>query len=119
LTQVYLASFGTVTASELSNFTKVLAADKHFSSNAQPPFIVGIDGVGELDDGRRVDFVFPRAPYGGGKGWRLTPSFNPRPREASDGRSFLACVGIKRFNPSPREASDCRERGRSKGTAVS
>ena len=28
------------------------------------PFVAGIDGVGRLDDGRRVYFVLPRAPYG-------------------------------------------------------
>ncbi len=55
----------TVTASALTNFTKVRAAGKHFSFSAQPPFIVAIDGVGKLDDGRRVYFVFPRTPYGG------------------------------------------------------
>jgi len=56
-----------VTASALTNFTKVRAAGKHFSFRAQPPFIVGIDGVGRLDDGRRrrVYFVFPKAPWGG------------------------------------------------------
>jgi NADPH:quinone reductase-like Zn-dependent oxidoreductase len=28
------------------------------------PFVVGIDGVGRLDDGRRVYFVLPKAPLG-------------------------------------------------------
>jgi NADPH:quinone reductase-like Zn-dependent oxidoreductase len=55
----------TVIASALTNFTKVRAAGKHFSFNAKPPFIVGIDGVGRLDDGRRVYFLFPRPPHGG------------------------------------------------------
>ena len=54
-----------VTASALTNFTKVRAAGKHFSFAARPPFIVGIDGVGRLEDGRRVYFLFPRVPLGG------------------------------------------------------
>ena len=54
-----------VTASALTNFTKIRAAGKHFSFSARPPFVVGIDGVGKLDDGRRVYFLFPRAPFGG------------------------------------------------------
>jgi NADPH:quinone reductase-like Zn-dependent oxidoreductase len=55
----------TVTASALTNFAKVRAEGKHFSFHANPPFIVGIDGVGRLDDGRRIYFLFPRPPYGG------------------------------------------------------
>jgi NADPH:quinone reductase-like Zn-dependent oxidoreductase len=55
----------TVTASALTNFTKVRASGKHYSFNAQAPFVVGIDGVGRLDDGRRVYFLFPRSPFGG------------------------------------------------------
>ncbi|AXC10047.1 Quinone oxidoreductase [Acidisarcina polymorpha] len=54
-----------VTASALTNFTKIRATGKHFSFSARPPFVVGIDGVGKLEDGRRVYFLFPRAPFGG------------------------------------------------------
>jgi NADPH:quinone reductase-like Zn-dependent oxidoreductase len=54
-----------VTASALTNFTKLRASGKHFSFAAQPPFVVGIDGVGKLDDGTRVYFLFPQAPFGG------------------------------------------------------
>jgi NADPH:quinone reductase-like Zn-dependent oxidoreductase len=54
-----------VTASALTNFTKVRATGKHFSFAARPPFVVGIDGVGRLEDGRRVYFLFPRVPFGG------------------------------------------------------
>jgi NADPH:quinone reductase-like Zn-dependent oxidoreductase len=55
----------TVTASALTHFTKVRASGKHYSFPAQAPFIVGIDGVGRLDDGRRVYFLYPRSPFGG------------------------------------------------------
>ncbi|MBX6359416.1 MAG: zinc-binding alcohol dehydrogenase family protein [Acidobacterium ailaaui] len=54
-----------VMASALTNFTKVRAAGKHFSFSASPPFVVGIDGLGKLEDGRRVYFLFPRVPFGG------------------------------------------------------
>jgi NADPH:quinone reductase-like Zn-dependent oxidoreductase len=54
-----------VSASALTNFTKLRAAGKHFSFSVRPPFVVGIDGVGKLNDGRRVYFLFPRAPFGG------------------------------------------------------
>ena len=64
----------TVTASALTNFTKVRAAGKHFSFRAHPPFVVGIDGVGMLDDGRRIYFVFPRPPYGGMAEKTVVPS---------------------------------------------
>ena len=54
-----------VTASARTNFTKVRATGRHFSFAAHPPFVVGIDGVGKLDDGSRVYFLFPRIPFGG------------------------------------------------------
>jgi NADPH:quinone reductase-like Zn-dependent oxidoreductase len=54
-----------VTASALTNFTKVRATGRHFSVAPRPPFVVGIDGIGRMDDGRRVYFLFPRAPFGG------------------------------------------------------
>jgi len=54
----------TVSAAALSNLAKSRASGTHYSSSAQPPFVVGIDGVGRLEDGRRVYFVLPRAPFG-------------------------------------------------------
>jgi NADPH:quinone reductase-like Zn-dependent oxidoreductase len=54
----------TVTAAALSQVVKSRASGAHYSSPGQFPFIVGIDGVGRLDDGTRVYFVLPRAPYG-------------------------------------------------------
>ncbi len=54
-----------ISASALTNFTKVRAAGKHFSFASPPPFVVGIDGVGRRDDGSRVYFLFPRVPFGG------------------------------------------------------
>jgi NADPH:quinone reductase-like Zn-dependent oxidoreductase len=53
-----------VTAAALSPVVKSRASGTHYSSSSQFPFVVGIDGVGRLDDGTRVYFVLPRAPYG-------------------------------------------------------
>ena len=53
-----------VTAAAISQNVKSRASGQHYSSSDRFPFVVGIDGVGRLDDGRRVYFVMPRAPYG-------------------------------------------------------
>jgi NADPH:quinone reductase-like Zn-dependent oxidoreductase len=53
-----------VSAAALSNVVKSRASGKHYSSSGQLPFVVGIDGVGRLNDGRRVYFVLPKAPFG-------------------------------------------------------
>jgi NADPH:quinone reductase-like Zn-dependent oxidoreductase len=54
----------TVTAAALSPVVKSRASGAHYSATSVFPFIVGIDGVGRLDDGRRVWFTLPGAPYG-------------------------------------------------------
>ena len=51
----------TVSAAALSNVVKSRASGTHYSSSGQLPFVVGIDGVGRLDDGRRVYFVLPQS----------------------------------------------------------
>jgi NADPH:quinone reductase-like Zn-dependent oxidoreductase len=53
----------TVSAAALSNLTKGRASGTHYSASGKPPFVVGVDGVGRLGDGRRVYFVLPRAPF--------------------------------------------------------
>ncbi|EJK85385.1 zinc-binding alcohol dehydrogenase family protein [Rhizobium sp. AP16] len=53
-----------VSAVAISQIVKSRASGAHYSSANQFPFVVGIDGVGRLEDGRRVYFVLPRAPYG-------------------------------------------------------
>ncbi len=47
----------TVSAAALSNVVKSRASGTHYSSSGEVPFVVGIDGVGRLDDGHRVYFV--------------------------------------------------------------
>ncbi|RFU48946.1 zinc-binding alcohol dehydrogenase family protein [Paraburkholderia sp. DHOC27] len=53
-----------VTASALSHVAKSRASGKHYSAASTFPFVAGVDGVGTLDDGTRVYFVFPEAPSG-------------------------------------------------------
>jgi NADPH:quinone reductase-like Zn-dependent oxidoreductase len=53
-----------VTAAALSTVVKSRASGAHYSAGGSFPFVVGIDGVGRLDDGRRVYVLLPRAPYG-------------------------------------------------------
>ena len=54
-----------VAASALSHVTKSRASGKHYSASGTFPFVAGIDGTGTLDDGTRVYFVLPEAPFGG------------------------------------------------------
>jgi NADPH:quinone reductase-like Zn-dependent oxidoreductase len=53
-----------VRASALSQFTKSRASGSHYSSNGGFPLIAGADGVGVTQDGTRVYFVLPDAPFG-------------------------------------------------------
>src|SRR6202453_3034078 len=53
-----------VTAAAISQVVKSRASGAHYSSSGEFPFVVGIDGVGRLDDGSRVYFIGPRAPHG-------------------------------------------------------
>ena len=53
-----------VTAAALSPVVKARASGTHYSASGSFPIGVGIDGVGRLDDGSRVHFFLPRAPYG-------------------------------------------------------
>lgn len=53
-----------VTAAALSPVVRSRASGAHYSSSGRFPFVAGIDGVGRLDDGSRVYFVLPQAPYG-------------------------------------------------------
>lgn len=48
-----------VTAAAISQVVKSRASGKHYSSSGRFPFVVGIDGVGRLEDGSRVYFFSP------------------------------------------------------------
>ena len=53
-----------VTAAAMSHVVKSRASGAHYSSSGRFPFVAGVDGVGRLDNGRRVYFVLPKAPSG-------------------------------------------------------
>ncbi len=53
-----------VSASALSQFSKSRSSGSHYSGGGQFPSVPGADGVGRTEDGRRVYFVLPEAPYG-------------------------------------------------------
>jgi NADPH:quinone reductase-like Zn-dependent oxidoreductase len=53
-----------VRAAALSNFTKSRASGAHYSSAGVFPAVAGTDGVGLTEDGRRVYFAMPEAPFG-------------------------------------------------------
>ncbi len=53
-----------VAAAALSPLAKARASGAHYSASGQYPAVVGVDGVGRLDDGRRVYFLLPPAPWG-------------------------------------------------------
>ncbi len=54
----------TVSSSALSQFSKSRSSGTHYSSDGAFPAVAGADGVGLTEDGRRVYFVLPEAPYG-------------------------------------------------------
>jgi NADPH:quinone reductase-like Zn-dependent oxidoreductase len=53
-----------ITAAALSNVVRSRASGIHYSSSGDLPLVVGIDGVGRLDDGSRVYFALPKPPLG-------------------------------------------------------
>lgn len=53
-----------VSAAALSPLVRGRASGAHYSASHSFPFVAGVDGVGRLDDGARVYFLMPRAPYG-------------------------------------------------------
>lgn len=53
-----------VHASALTHLSKGRASGSHYSSAGQFPSVAGTDGVGLTQDGRRVYFALPAAPFG-------------------------------------------------------
>jgi NADPH:quinone reductase-like Zn-dependent oxidoreductase len=53
-----------VKAAALTHFTKSRASGAHYSASGALPAIAGSDGVGVIQDGRRVYFILPSAPSG-------------------------------------------------------
>lgn len=57
-----------VLAAAKSQLVMAQASGKHYAS-PQPPFIPGIDGIGQLQNGQRVYFAFPKPPQGAMAQW--------------------------------------------------
>jgi NADPH:quinone reductase-like Zn-dependent oxidoreductase len=53
-----------VRAAGLHPIVKALAAETHYAGKGEVPVVPGVDGVGTLEDGRRVYFAFARKPWG-------------------------------------------------------
>jgi len=65
-----------VTASALSRITRAKASGSHYSGSGIFPFVAGIDGTGRLEDGQRVYFFSPHAPFGAMAERTLVPATN-------------------------------------------
>ncbi|HEV8071027.1 MAG TPA: zinc-binding alcohol dehydrogenase family protein [Planctomycetaceae bacterium] len=99
-----------VTAAALSPLVKSRATGGHYSSSAEFPFIVGVDGVGRLDDGRRVYFVLPREPFGSMAEQSIVSSAQCLP--LPDGLDDVTAAAIA--NPGMSSWAACVERARLK-----
>src|ERR1017187_1250562 len=53
-----------VRAAGLHPIVKALASGSHYAGSTEVPVVPGVDGVGTLEDGRRVYFTFARKPWG-------------------------------------------------------
>lgn len=53
-----------VAAAGLHPIVKALASGMHYAGTGELPFVPGIDGVGRLDNGKRIYFGFSRSPFG-------------------------------------------------------
>jgi len=53
-----------VRAAALSNLTRMRATGSHYSADGVFPAVAGTDGVGVTQDGMRVYFALPEAPFG-------------------------------------------------------
>jgi NADPH:quinone reductase-like Zn-dependent oxidoreductase len=63
-----------VSAAALSPVVKSRASGAHYSAPGAFPFVVGIDGIGRTDEGRRVYFTLPKAPFGSMAETAVVPS---------------------------------------------
>ncbi len=63
-----------VRAASLKPIDKQLAGGSHYASPRQLPIVCGSDGVGHLQDGKRVFFAGARAPYGAMAEQTVVPS---------------------------------------------
>lgn len=53
-----------VRAAGLHPLVKAIASGAHYASGKELPNVAGVDGIGTLEDGKRVYFLFVRRPWG-------------------------------------------------------
>ncbi|TDV05547.1 quinone oxidoreductase family protein [Paraburkholderia caballeronis] len=83
-----------VNAAALSHVTRAKAAGTHYSSSGGFPFVAGVDGVGRRDDGTRVYFFAPKAPFGSLAQRTLAPAANCVPLPDALDASVAAAIAI-------------------------
>ena len=98
----------TVAASALSHVARSRAAGTHYSSSGEFPFVPGVDGTGVLEDGRRVCFLLPEAPFGGLGVQTLVPA--SRCLELPPGLDFVKAAAMA--NPGMSSWAAFQERAR-------
>jgi NADPH:quinone reductase-like Zn-dependent oxidoreductase len=99
-----------VAAAALSPLAKARAAGAHYSVSGAFPTVVGVDGVGRLDDGRRVYFMLPRAPWGAMAEFAVAPATQIVP--APDGLDDVSTAAIA--NPGMSSWAAFKERAKLK-----
>lgn len=84
-----------VHAAPLSPIVRALAAGRHYASSTSAGFVPGVDGVGVDPEGRRVYFLFPKAPFGSMAELALVSAGMtvPLPDEISDVRAAAVATG--------------------------
>ncbi|XRQ09084.1 zinc-binding dehydrogenase, partial [Actinomadura welshii] len=84
-----------VHAAALSPIVKGLASGRHYASGASAGFVPGVDGVGVDEAGRRVYFLFPKAPFGSmaEKSLAASDMTVPVPDELPSGRAAAVAAG--------------------------
>lgn len=87
----------TVRAAALSPIVRALASGRHYASGTTAGFVPGVDGVGIDATGRRVYFLFPKAPFGSMAERSLAANsmIVPIPESLSDERAAaIATAGL-------------------------
>lgn len=84
-----------VHAAPLSPIVRALASGRHYTSGAQAGFVPGVDGIGTDPAGRRVYFLFPRAPFGsmGERALVSSDMLVPVPDDLADVRAAAVATG--------------------------
>ena len=82
-----------VRAAALSNLVRGQANGSHYSSGTTLPFTPGNDGVGVAEDGTRVYFISPRAPFGSMAEYTVVPQAMTIPLSADINDAVAAALG--------------------------